>query len=71
MFVKNKIQSWVEQTKKWLTMSSCRSAAPDTPLPPGSTARPEMEILAAWTGEERARKKTRATRVSLFTVESP
>ncbi len=32
--VKNRIQSWVEQTKKWLTMSSCLSPAPCTPLPP-------------------------------------
>ena len=27
--VKNRIQSWVEHTKKWRTMSSCLSAAPE------------------------------------------
>jgi hypothetical protein len=29
LFVKNRIQSCVEQTKKCATMSSCRSCAPD------------------------------------------
>ena len=39
LLVKNRIQSWVEQTKKCATMSSCFSAAPCTPLPPRRCAR--------------------------------
>ena len=34
LLVKNRIQAWVLITKKWLTMSSWRSEAPLTPLPP-------------------------------------
>jgi len=38
LLVKNKIQWWVVVTKKWSTMSSVRSWAPRTPLPPALRA---------------------------------